>query len=81
VRVVELIQKRWAKYPDAQAFYVLGGGAGALKPYIEERTHGKLPLRFVSDSEWMNAAGYLKMLKNQGLSGDDMTKQSNPTSW
>lgn len=81
VRVVELIQKRWAKYPDAQAFYVLGGGAGALRPYIEERTHGKLPLRFVNDSEWMNAAGYLKMLNNRGMNSEDVTKQPNNTSW
>ncbi|BCJ86560.1 hypothetical protein [Effusibacillus dendaii] len=37
---------------------------------IEEITNGKLPLRFVNDSEWQNAAGYLKMIKNQGLTED-----------
>ncbi|MFC4768139.1 hypothetical protein [Effusibacillus consociatus] len=80
VRVVDLIHKRWAKYPDAQAFYVLGGGASALRPYIEEITHGKLPLRFVNDSEWQNAAGYLKMLKNQGVT-QDLNQPNSGGSW
>lgn len=79
VRVVDMIQKRWAKYPDAQAFYVLGGGAGALRPYIEDLTHSKLPLRFVNDSEWQNAAGYLKMLKNQAYS--DSLEKSSDNNW
>jgi len=81
VRVVDLIQKRWAKYPDAQSFYVLGGGAAALRPYIEEITHDRLPLRFVSDSEWQNAAGYLKMLKNQDNNNEDMNKPSGRSFW
>lgn len=79
-RIVDLIQKRWTKYPDAQAFFVLGGGATALRSYIEEQTHGKLPLRFVNDSEWQNAAGYLKMLKNQGIT-EPIDKPSNDTNW
>lgn len=80
IRVVDLIHKRWTKYPDAQAFYVLGGGAAALRPYIEEITHGKLPLRFVGDSEWQNAAGYLKMLKNQGLT-EETSNRNDGSNW
>ncbi|TVY08701.1 ParM/StbA family protein [Paenibacillus cremeus] len=67
-RVVDLIKKRWKKCPDIQCFYVIGGGAAALKPYLIEAA-GPIKLRFVSDSELQNVLGYLKVAKsrmNQG---------------
>ncbi|WP_409342390.1 hypothetical protein [Paenibacillus sp. MBLB4367] len=63
-RVVELIKKRWKKYPDIQCFYVIGGGAAALKPYIMEAA-GSIKLRFVPDSELQNMYGYLKVAKSR----------------
>jgi plasmid segregation protein ParM len=67
-RIVDLIKKRWKKYPDIECFYVLGGGATALKPYIIELSNS-MRLRFVEDSDLQNVYGYLKMAKskvNQG---------------
>jgi len=63
-RIVDLIRKRWTKHPDIQCFYVLGGGATALKPYIVDAA-GAIRLRFVEDSELLNVNGYLKLAKNK----------------
>lgn len=63
-RMVELIRKRWNKYPDIQCFYVIGGGAAALRPYILEEA-GSMRLRFVEDSEYQNVFGYLKIAKSR----------------
>lgn len=63
-RIVDLIKKRWKKYPDIQCFYVIGGGAAALKPYILEAA-GSIKLRFASDSELLNVYGYLKLAKSK----------------
>lgn len=63
-RIVELIKKRWKKYPDIQCFYVIGGGAAALKPYILEAA-GSIRLRFVEESELQNMYGYLKLAKSK----------------
>jgi len=71
-RMVELIRKRWKKYPDIQCFYVVGGGAEALKPYLQE-VAGPMRLRFVEDSELQNVYGYLKLVRsrmNMGVGGD-----------
>lgn len=62
-RIVDLIKKRWKKYPDIQCFYVIGGGATALRPYIEDSA-GSIKLRFVDESEFQNVLGYLKMAKH-----------------
>ena len=62
-RIVDLIKKRWNKYPDIQCFYVIGGGAAALKPYILEAA-GPIRLRFVENSELQNVFGYWKLAKN-----------------
>lgn len=67
-RMVEIIRKRWKKYPDIQCFYVLGGGADALKPYLLEAA-GQMRLRFVENSELQNVYGYLKIAKNRMESG------------
>jgi plasmid segregation protein ParM len=70
-RIAELIRKRWRKYPDIQCFYVLGGGAAALKPYLQEAA-GSMKLRFVTDSELQNMYGYLKVARsrmNQAVGG------------
>ncbi|MNR61400.1 hypothetical protein D3C85_1831470 [compost metagenome] len=64
VRMVELIRKRWKKMPDIQCFYVIGGGAAALKPYILEAA-GSMKLRFAPESEYLNMHGYLKIAKNR----------------
>lgn len=64
LRIVELIKKRWNKYPDIQCFYVVGGGAVALKSYLLEAAGG-IKLRFVEQSELQNVYGYLKMAKLQ----------------
>lgn len=69
LRMIEMIKKRWRKYPDIQCFYVIGGGASALKPYIQEAA-GSLKLRFANESEFLNMYGYLKVAKsrlNQGV--------------
>ncbi len=63
-KIVDLIRKRWKKYPDIQCFYVLGGGASALKPYILEAAD-TMRLRFVENSELQNVHGYLKLAKNK----------------
>jgi plasmid segregation protein ParM len=63
-RMVELIRKRWNKYPDIQCFYVIGGGAAALKPYILEEA-GSMRLRFAEESEYLNVFGYLKIAKSR----------------
>ncbi|WP_027091609.1 ParM/StbA family protein [Cohnella thermotolerans] len=63
-KIVDLIRKRWKKYPDIQCFYVLGGGAAALKPYILEAAD-TMRLRFVENSELQNVYGYLKLAKNK----------------
>ncbi|WP_127588616.1 ParM/StbA family protein [Paenibacillus koleovorans] len=63
-RIVELIKKRWKKYPDIQCFYVIGGGAAALKPYILDAA-GTIKLRFVEESELQNVYGYLKLAKSK----------------
>ncbi|HEY0827048.1 MAG TPA: hypothetical protein VGE40_03050, partial [Bacilli bacterium] len=64
LRIVDHIKKRWKRYPDIQCFYVIGGGATALKPYIYE-TAGSMKLRFVEDSELQNVYGYLKVAKSR----------------
>lgn len=72
VRIVDLIKKRWKKYPDIQCFYVLGGGATALKPYLLEAA-GPIRLRFAEESELQNVYGYLKLARhrmNQASSAD-----------
>jgi len=63
-KIVDLIRKRWKKYPDIQCFYVLGGGAAALKPYILDAAEN-MRLRFVDNSELQNVYGYLKLAKNK----------------
>lgn len=63
-KIVDLIRKRWKKYPDIQCFYVLGGGAAALRPYILERAEN-MKLRFVENSDLMNVYGYLKLARNK----------------
>ncbi|BFT75426.1 hypothetical protein [Paenibacillus sp. P36] len=64
LRMIEMIKKRWRKYPDIQCFYVIGGGASALRPYIQEAA-GSLKLRFANDSEFLNMHGYLKVAKSR----------------
>lgn len=64
LRMIEMIKKRWRKYPDIQCFYVIGGGASALRPYIQEAA-GSLKLRFATDSEFLNMHGYLKVAKSR----------------
>jgi plasmid segregation protein ParM len=64
-RMVELIRKRWKKVPDIQCFYVIGGGAAALKPYILDAAGSSMRLRFAADSEFLNMYGYLKVAKNR----------------
>jgi plasmid segregation protein ParM len=63
-RIIDLIKKRWNKYPDIQCFYVLGGGATALKPYLLTAA-GAIRLRFVDDSEFQNVFGYLKLARHR----------------
>ncbi|MFB9275328.1 hypothetical protein [Cohnella cellulosilytica] len=63
-KIVDLIRKRWKKYPDIQCFYVLGGGAAALRPYILDVAEN-MRLRFVDNSELQNVYGYLKLAKNK----------------
>jgi plasmid segregation protein ParM len=63
-KIVDLIRKRWKKYPDIQCFYVLGGGAAALRSYLVEAA-GDMRLRFVEDSELQNVYGYLKLARNK----------------
>jgi plasmid segregation protein ParM len=63
-KVVDLIVKKWKKYPDIQCFYVLGGGASALKTYINEAA-GPVKLRFVDESDLQNVYGYLKLARNK----------------
>lgn len=63
-RIVDMIKKRWKKYPDIQCFYVIGGGGAALKPYIINAA-GSMTLRFVEDSELQNVYGYLKIARSQ----------------
>ncbi|MFC5446895.1 ParM/StbA family protein [Paenibacillus aestuarii] len=63
-RMIEMIRKRWRKYPDIQCFYVIGGGASALKPYIQDAA-GALRLRFAEESEFLNMYGYLKVAKSR----------------
>lgn len=64
LRMIEMIKKRWRKYPDIQCFYVIGGGASALRPYIQEAA-GSLKLRFAGESEFLNMYGYLKVAKSR----------------
>lgn len=63
-RMVELIKKRWKKCPDIQCYYVIGGGASALKTYLIQAA-GPIRLRFVTESELQNMYGYLKVAKNR----------------
>lgn len=63
-KLVDLIRKRWKKYPDIECFYVLGGGASALRSYILEAAEG-MRLRFEEDSELLNVQGYLKLAKSK----------------
>lgn len=63
-RIFELIKRRWNKYPDITSFYVLGGGATALEPYLME-VAGSVKLRFVPNSELQNVLGYLKLAKSK----------------
>lgn len=63
-RMVELIRKRWNRFPDIQCFYVIGGGAAALKQYILEEA-GSMRLRFTEESEYLNVYGYLKIAKSR----------------
>jgi plasmid segregation protein ParM len=63
-RMVDIIRMRWNKYQDIQCFYVIGGGAEALKPYILKEA-GSMRLRFVDQSELQNVFGYLKIAKSQ----------------
>jgi plasmid segregation protein ParM len=70
-KIVDLIRKRWKKYPDIQCFYVLGGGAAALRPYILEAAEN-MRLRFVEDSELQNVYGYLKMARSRTSNPDMM---------
>lgn len=62
-RIVDLIKKRWKKYPDIQCYYVIGGGAAALKN-IQDAA-GPIKLRFVHESELQNVYGYLKVAKSR----------------
>jgi len=65
-RIVDLIKKRWRKYPDIQCFYVVGGGASALKPYLlEAASAGSMRLRFAEESELQNVYGYLKLARHR----------------
>lgn len=64
-KIVDLIKKRWKKYPDIQCYYVVGGGAAALRPFLLEAA-GPMKLRFVEQSELQNVYGYLKLARNQG---------------
>ncbi|MFE5321355.1 hypothetical protein ACFQ88_21850 [Paenibacillus sp. NPDC056579] len=63
-KIVDLIKKRWKKHPDIQCFYVVGGGAAALRPYIIDAA-GPMKLRFVEDSELLNVQGYLKLARSK----------------
>ncbi len=63
-RIFELIKKRWNKYPDIECFYVIGGGASALRPYLLQAA-GDVKLRFVENSELQNVYGYLKLAKQR----------------
>lgn len=63
-KLVDLIRKRWRKYPDIECFYVLGGGASALRSYMLEASGG-MRLRFEDDSEMLNVQGYLKLAKSK----------------
>ncbi|OXM85155.1 ParM/StbA family protein [Paenibacillus rigui] len=63
-KIVDLIKKRWKKHPDIQCFYVIGGGAAALRPYIVEAA-GQMKLRFMDESELLNVHGYLKLAKSK----------------
>ena len=65
-RMVDLIKKRWRKYPDIESFYVLGGGAVALQPYINEAA-GPITLRFIEESELQNVYGYLKLARKNSI--------------
>lgn len=67
-RIVELIKKRWKKSPDIQCYYVVGGGAAALKPYIVELA-GTMRLRFVEESDQQNVNGYLKIARSRVNTG------------
>ncbi len=69
-RIVELIKKRWKKYPDIQQFYVIGGGAIALNPYLLEEA-GSMKLHFVEESELLNVLGYLKLARKNLASSID----------
>ena len=64
IRIADLIKKRWRKYPDIQCFYVVGGGASALRPYLLEAA-GSMRLRFTDDSELQNVYGYLKLARHR----------------
>lgn len=64
MRIVDIIRKRWRKYPDIQCFYVVGGGAAALQPYLVEAA-GPMRLRFVEDPELQNVLGYLKLARHR----------------
>lgn len=73
VRITDIIRKRWRKYPDIQCFYVVGGGAAALQPYLLEAA-GAMRLRFTEDSELQNVYGYLKLARhraNQATRSDE----------
>lgn len=63
-RIFDLIKKRWKKCPDIEAFYVVGGGASALRPYLLQHA-GSVKLRFVEESEFQNVRGYLKIAKQK----------------
>ncbi|MDF2959452.1 MAG: ParM/StbA family protein [Paenibacillus sp.] len=63
-KIVDLIKKRWKKHPDIQCFYVIGGGAAALRPYIVDAA-GPIKLRFMDESEMLNVQGYLKLAKSK----------------
>lgn len=63
-RIVDIIRKRWRKYPDIQCFYVVGGGAAALQPYLLEAA-GSMRLRFTEEAELQNVYGYLKLARHR----------------
>ena len=63
-RIVEIIKKRWRKYPDIQCFYVVGGGATALQPYLVEAA-GSMRLRFTEEADLQNVYGYLKLARHR----------------
>lgn len=68
MKIVDMIKKRWNKYPDIQCFYVIGGGASALRQYILDASV-LMKLRFVENSELQNMHGYYKIARyrlNQG---------------